>query len=513
MARSLASPSGAAHTGSLRHHARLGACVFALLLLVAGCALKPVVVTGKEGGPGGQQSETSFAVNRAGGSTIVTVTYNDGTDQAAVQYTATTRKSSKGATHLGWSYSSDYGASWTYGGRVAPTDAWPLLWGDPGIAHSERDQRYVYIVTLAVPKAKLDNAPGGVIDGPLNNYIGGACIARSTDAGKTFAMYQCLQTTETDATGDFYDGGNIASDGNGNIYAGWVNTDKSAAHIWRAVGEGGVFQKLPNPFSDGSYFISSHPRLRVNQETGELLVMAQNNTGELLIARWNGAAWSATWKTGMYAQSYPCLASNGATCTSADTVLRTGPQFSFDIGAFGKTNDHIRMMFTRRSSLNGRLYVAGAGCNLSDQGCQYIPEWGTGEGNKDKTTSAFNPLVTAYRSADMAGKGEPTLWMGSHTTYLPATARVTFGMGGLAIVKGANNEDLYVHLVIFHLSDRVLCADQRGYWGDYDDLHALGPVPGREGNVFARTYTDSQPSCAYRWLYTSSPVHVGFTGN
>ena len=76
-----------------------------------------------------------------------------------------------------------------------------------------------------------------------------------------------------------------------------------------------------------------------------------------------------------------------------------------------------------------------------------------------------------------------------------------------------NNEDLYVHLVIFHLSDRVLCADQRGYWGDYDDLHALGPVPGREGNVFARTYTDSQPSCAYRWLYTSSPVHVGFTGN
>lgn len=490
------------------------ACITAvLLLLVSGCALKPVAVTGKDDGTAnGQQSETSFAVNRLNDGATVTVTYNDGTNQAGVQYTSTTRVTKKGATHLGWSYSNDFGKNWTYGGRVQPTDAWPILWGDPGIANSVRDQRYVFIVTLAVPKAKLDTAPNGEINGPLNNFIGGACIARSTDGGKNFALYQCVQTKETDSTGDFYDGGNIASDNNGNIYASWVNTDTNAVHIWRAVGESGTFQKMTNPFAGGPA-IASHPRLRVNLDSNELFVMAQASGGELVIARWNGKSWSATWHTGMYAQSYPCVASTGASCTSSDTVVRTGPQFSFDIGSFGKENDHIRMMFTRKGGINNRLYIAGAGCMIGNLNCQYIPEWGTGEGNKEKTSASFNPLVRAYRSQDMANAGEPSLWMGSHTTFSPSTGRVRHDMGGLGIIPRPNEPDLYVHLAIFQLTGCVLCADLRGYWGDYDDLHALGPVPGRESNVFARTFTNSQDGCDYRWQYTSSKVHVGFTGN
>lgn len=498
--------------GCGRRAARCGPLGLAVLLL-AGCALKPHAVTGKEGDPAGQQSETAFTVNRAGNAAIITVTFNDGTEQPEIQYTATTRKASKGASHLGWSHSSDFGQSWTYGGRVAPSNAWPILWGDPGIANSARDQRYVYIANLAVPKAKLDTAPGGVIDGPVNNYIGGACIARSTDTGQTFALYQCVQTTETDATGDFYDGGNMVSDANGRIYAAWVNVDTGAAHVWRAVGENGTFQKLANPFADGAYVIASHPRLRVNADNGELFLMALNHTGELLIARWNGSAWGATWKTGMYTHGSVCVASTGGNCSTADTVVRTGPQFSFDIGSFGKDNDHLRMMFTRRSPLNGRLYIAGAGCTLSNLQCGYIAGWGTGEGDKDKRRSSYNPLVRAHRSADMASQGEASLWMGSHTTYNPDTGRVTFGMGGLGIVKDINGDDLYLHLVIWQLGGRVLCGDLRGYWGDYDDLHALGPVPGRAGTVFARTYTDSQPACASRWQFTSAPVHVGFTGN
>src|SRR5262245_27617898 len=95
----------------------------------AGCALKPVAVTGKE--EMGQQSETAFTVNRVGDAVTLTVTYNDGTTQSAIQYTPTTRKATKGATHLGWSYSTDFGSAWSYGGRVAPVDAWPILWGDP----------------------------------------------------------------------------------------------------------------------------------------------------------------------------------------------------------------------------------------------------------------------------------------------------------------------------------------------------------------------------------------------
>ena len=88
--------------------------VATVLALISGCALKPIVVTGKEGGTAnGQQSETSFAVNRVNDGATITVSYNDGTDQAAVKYTSTTRVTTKRATHLGWSYSNDFGKIWT----------------------------------------------------------------------------------------------------------------------------------------------------------------------------------------------------------------------------------------------------------------------------------------------------------------------------------------------------------------------------------------------------------------
>jgi hypothetical protein len=505
------------HTNGCGRLQLLNLAALSAVLFCAGCALKPVAVTGeKQGNAGGTQSETAMSVNRFDGNAVVTVAYNDGTTQPQVTYTSTTRSTTAGASHMGWSYSTNFGSSWTYGGRITPPADWPILWGDPGITHSVRDQRYVYIANLAVPKAKMDNAPGGVINGAINNYIGGGCIARSTDGGKNFSLYQCMQTKETDATGDFYDGGNMASDKNGNIYAGWVNVDTNKVHIWRAAGESGTFQKLTNPFSDGSYSMASHPRLRINTDNNELFVMALNNTGELLIARWNGSSWGATWRTGLYAQAYPCVQTNGNTvgCGSgSNIVVRTGPQFSFDIGAFGKTNDHLRIMFTRKSNLNNRLFIAGAGCNLGDQQCQYIAEWGTGEGEKDKVTASFNPLMRSYRSVEMAQKGEPSLWMGSHTTYFPASGTVRHAMGGVGILKDSNNQNLYLYLPIFQISNCILCADLRGYWGDYDDLQPLGPIPERErSNVFARTFTNSQDGCDYRWQYTSSKVHVAFTG-
>lgn len=485
------------------------AVALATLLLAGGCALTPVEVT-REGG--GQQAETAMSVNRFGFiGGVVTITYNDATDQNAVRYTQTTRETRKGATHLGWSYSLDYGKTWKYGGRVTPSDAWPILWGDPAITHSVRDQRNVYIASLAVPKAKLDMAPQGKIDGALDNYIGGACIARSTDGGQTFALYQCLQSTDADATGDFFDGGNMASDAAGDIYAAWANVDRHTIQVWRAAGENAQFERLrPDPFS--GQLMAGHPRMRVNLETGELFVMAMGMGGELLIDRWNGSGWQPTWHTGMYAQGVICMP--GPSCSNP--LLRAHPQFSFDIGAFGgpnSANDHIRMMFTRSSAVNGKLYVAGAGCMLATQVCTYIPQWGTGEGDASKTASSFNPLVRAYRSSAMAAAGEPSLWMGSHATFNPVSGRMNFVMGGLGFLQGQNNQQFFLYLPIYQLNDRVLCGDLRGYWGDYDDLQALGPMPRREVIPFARTFSISEPACSYRWTYTSAPVRVGFSGN
>ena len=154
---------------------------------LSGCAMEPVAVTSKNGG--GSQSETAFSINRHGDTARVTIAYNDGTTQSAITYTATTRVATAGATHLGWSHSADFGANWTYGGRVQGNDDWPILWGDPGIGHSVRDQRYVYIVSLAIPKAKQE----------LETLRAKAeAIPRDAARIERFALFLCLSNVNTE---------------------------------------------------------------------------------------------------------------------------------------------------------------------------------------------------------------------------------------------------------------------------------------------------------------------------
>src|SRR5262249_26844036 len=131
------------------------------------------------------QSETAVNVSNFAAKSVITVSSNDGTDtDATILYTSSTRKVLKGTSLMGWSYSQDSGATWKFGGKLAPPAGWSVLWGDPAITRSHLDQRYVFLSNLAIPDSKF---PAGGIDGPVNSYMGGACIARSTDGGITFA--------------------------------------------------------------------------------------------------------------------------------------------------------------------------------------------------------------------------------------------------------------------------------------------------------------------------------------
>lgn len=57
------------------------------------------------------------------------------------------------------------------------------------------------------------------------------------------------------------------------------------------------------------------------------------------------------------------------------------------------------------------------------------------------------------------------------------------------------------------LSTRAVCPDNRGYWGDYDDMDILS-VSATGVTSFLRAHSDSTPECATRWTFTSSPLHV-----
>jgi len=86
--------------------------------------------------------------------------------------------------------------------------------GDPAMTTSGASYSVVFLSNLGIPKAKF---PAGGIDGSVitgtgkTSYVGGGCIAKSRDGGKTFAHFQCVQNTDpvadaSDATlGHFYE--------------------------------------------------------------------------------------------------------------------------------------------------------------------------------------------------------------------------------------------------------------------------------------------------------------------
>jgi hypothetical protein len=461
---------------------------------LTGCATAGVPVTGQPGQGTNQkfdQSETAVNVSNFAAKSVITVTSNDGTDtDASILYTSSTRKVLKGATMLGWSNSQDHGATWTFGGKLAPPAGWSVLWGDPAITRSHLDQRFVFISNLAVPDSKF---PAGGIDGPLNSYLGGACIARSTDGGVSFKNHQCFGLES-----HFYDGGNMAAGTDGAIYAAYVDVNDDQIDVWRSPSADGTFTRMARPFP--GFTIYSHARLRVDLSSGDLYVAAQQWNGQVVATRFHSGAWQApVAASALSAALYPSL-------QLSDRELRTGPQFSFDIGAESVNSDDVpghdpvRFVYTTFDSKENRYYIRGSFCQRDLSGCKDAPEWGTTPGNLSLTGDQVNPVLRAFPGFI----GLPPIWK---LTYLsrqrdPKGNTVSLEQGNLIALPNGARILLPFKLVGSHL----VCPDNRGYWGDYDDMQ----VSGFDGAaaVFLRTFSDSSQGCPQRWEYTSHHVHV-----
>ena len=460
-----------------------------LAALAGGCATVSVPVTGRSGqGATAQsdQSETALSVSNFWGRSILTATYNDTTDTAStILYSSSTSTVRKGASLLGWSYSTDAGTTWTYGGKVAPPEGWPVLWGTPAITRSEFNQRYVFISNLAIPSKKF---PASGASGPLTTYMGGACIVRSTDGGMTFQHHQCLHNDY-----DFYDGGSMAAGPGREIYAAYVDVPHNQVDVWMSLTENDTFSKLPNPFPGQEMW--SHPRLRMDNASGALYVAAQRQNGDVLINRYANGKWHTPVVAGT-AELYPQV-------KLSDRYLRTGPQFSFDVATVSvHENDAIRFLYTARDSASGRLYLRGAFCPRDlTPGCYDAPEWGTTPGNVDVAGDQFNPSVRAFPGF----VGLNPVWKASYLSRQadPDGNTVSVLQGNLAV----SPDGVRVFPTAVIVARLLVCPDERGYWGDYDDMQLAGF--GDAGAArFIRTFSDSSQGCVQRWQYTSHHVHV-----
>jgi hypothetical protein len=449
----------------------------------------------------------------AGSLPIVTVTDNDETTEEQggyLVYTSSDRFIYPGASFMGWQVSDDGGGSFYYGGKLRPPAGWSVLWGDPAIASSRANQNFVFLSNIAVPASKFPSI--GYIEGPITtgclgtSCIGGACIARSVDAGHTFTLSaaDCLTNQN-----HFYDGGAIETDNDGGVYAAWVDWDTNKIDVWRATTLTGSFAQLPNPFP--GFVIQSHPRLVFEPLNQRLYLVAQADTvttcwpgnptegcANIYITYWDLG--SETWSPPGFV-AYGLNQLNWNFGPAPQRRLRGAPEFSFaSAQASMNGDDNIRIAYTY--VLGGRHVIHVSRCTWGQPGmaplCVHTPEWGSDY----YAGEHFNPVVSAQH-------GFPpieTEFVLSYTTS--GTSTIPYGVGWafgeLAVTSGGIR--FFVPQVPY--DNYEVCPDNRGYWGDYDNMEVLYAGNLGTKSTFIRAHTDSSSGVCTRQQYTSRPVHA-----
>ncbi len=495
--------------------------LFLLLLLEAcsSCSTKKPVTGGKgDATASGEQSETSATIGVDGKTSRIVVAYNDDThDGTSVTYTVSNRVINSGASNMGWSYSDDGGNSWSYGGNVKPPENWAVLWGDPAIGVSKTHSNVVFLSNLAIPTSKF---PAGGINGsviigypgPETSYLGGACLAKSTDGGKTFGFYQCVSNKGSvvdypDATqGHFYDGGSVVGSNTGEIFAAWIDAYTNQIDVYRSPNDSGTFTRIDPPFP--SLCVGSHPRLRTSSD-GSLYVAAQASDCSdyggyyVYINRYKGGAWGTPQRATLTSVFYDGI-DFGTVVNGSELTVRTGPSFSYDVGPSSPDGkDAIRMLYMRRPDTYPYepRYVAASTCYADLHACFQVSEWSfKGGGPNNSVVDIFNPEVVAWAGA----KDVPAAWQGTWAYHYGTTKTVNVSRVTLGYYANTNNPLAVIPIDI--LQKTPVCSDGRGYWGDYDAMLRVR-TDGRS-SIWMRFLTDSSQGCLTRWEFLGDTQHI-----
>lgn len=445
------------------------------------------------------QSESVVSVSNVGGGQIITTTFNDDTPALCfppcanlIQYpNSTTRRVYPGASLMGWATSQDRGSSWTYRGKVSPPTGWAALWGDPAIARAPNNQSYVFISNLAIQSNKVP--PVGYMEGPLDSYLSGACIARSTNGGISFSIAQCFHNNS-----HFYDGSSLAVTSDGRVFAAFIDITTGKIDVWRSPTLTGTFSKIGDPFP--GEVMATHPRLVAWNNNVYILaqVLWDQTRGPLKL---NKVTSGGVFSTAVWASEGGArIPITPGAVVMSDRQVRFGPQYDFDVAGASSVlgDDQIRIVFTARDpAQNNKLYIDSTRCNLA-LGCSSD----TGLWNsKYLAGDQFNPTVSAFPGFI----GAPLKWMGAYWSrnVAPTGNQVTLQKGQLAAGDLIGRAWFTSQAV----GAQVPCSDTRGYWGDYHEIKFLDLPNGVEA-AFIIPFSDSSQGCLKRWQYTSQHLHV-----
>jgi hypothetical protein len=406
-------------------------------------------------------------------------------DPAHIAYTPTTRVTSSGASGIGWNYSIGGGIGNPFTGspkRLTPPAGWPILWGDPGIGQSGNG--LVFMTTLAVPQSKMP-AGGGTISGSLEPYLGGACVARSSDGGQNFSVTasDCLH----DASFNFYDGSDVTgTTATGPVAAAFYSVDFGRIDVWIAPTPTSPFAMVATPFPGKN--IVDHPRLAHLGTTG-IAVLAADSGGNLWLSYYNAGAWTA-----------PLLAGTGyskQTLTIGGQSMRRGAQYDLAFAPSTVGPGYMEVVFTK---WNGHSIISNSFCNSTcTQNFRTV----------DPGVNVFNPAVGTFQQGNPGGAStfEVMAW-----TQAVGGTNVQLFSSSIAGVSGP----ITGHA---ETGSTPVCPDTRsggGYWGDYDAHLAVLPQSYPTRPLFWQAFSDStdgsqNPACTQQWTYRSTNVNVSAT--
>ncbi len=520
---------------------RTGSAILFGALVIGGgsgawAAFAPVITqaTGAPDTAADNQAETGYNVSVfADKRRVECTTYNDSTGESPnfVTYTATTRTVRPGFSQFGWSSRvrtpTNPNPPWVHS-KVRTPPGIAALWGDPAITSHPSNPNFVFISSLAIPNEKFPTS--GTIEGSVGGScspLGGACVARSTDGGVTFTMLDCFRDNSpvmgnvctapaVPTNGHFWDGSSMAVTTTGSVFsafAGFIDAEVDREAVW-AMDD--ITSTATDPFHADTTImgnvgslapvgilqgIDSHMRLRATGPS--LWKMSVNANAQKAL----GLDLEDLKVNIRERNAPPVLLAADALSEFAIPAfstgdLRTGPQFSFDIGINESGQPEMRFVYISADS-TGVMLRAGF-CTTDLSSCSIPAAWRTPAFASPFT---FHPAIKfghdpetnkAQWKITFMGRSSNTVAVFAADLVRPdlVPASPTFTPAGLVFSSVTPAQ--------------TPCPDLRagpnmgaGYWGDYDDM-------GYDAcsNTFSRPFTDSSAGCVLQQEFNSSNVHV-----
>ncbi|GMV17234.1 MAG: hypothetical protein AMXMBFR56_54580 [Polyangiaceae bacterium] len=469
----------------------------------------------------GEQAETDLAVaeNESGGRVLIAgyrytgshpLHNNPESSTDLVYLPGGGVEVARGASIMGWSYSTNAGLTWSAPGKIYPDavfgDPMAVLWSDPALAVGMTNKRLVAYASLSVSTERFDQHTGGgdvffgwppAINLP-NNIIDGLCVALSFTGGVSFPALVCKVPDGIGAAGT--DQTTIAIGRDDTIYTAVEDVSAARTRLFKVV-FGSDFdlslEEIPMPTAMGNF--SRGPELRRDQE-GEVFLAAtdQFTSREVRLCRVTPDGCLYLGEVTAATQVFADLVGSSVSALP----LRSGVSVDFGVNHLASELGIRELVFVySRKPTPDRTVVGATRClstlsTLLD--CQDVPEWGT----EQRAGQHFQPNLEFVDKSPEQNGSRPDWRYAFYEVDRPgvASGHAQLTLATLGGAQPSTNPLTLQYRTLVAPDPRVCTAKylygaSSEYWGDYMGFTALAPLGAEPWRHVVAYSSDERRGC------------------